>query len=112
MINTPKGFNKTSNMETRNNISGQGHTCNQPSEVAYDLNSHDSKRISRAESVKNSRRHYKRKNTIGLNNKNTILSSYLPLKNYMVKDMNLVKPVRQMQREKQNTSKTAVSDRN
>lgn len=78
------------------------------------LNSFVRKKISRAESVKNSRRHFKRKskpsNTTLNNHPTTILSSYLPLKNYMVKDNGLTKPVRQAQQEKK-IIKQAISER-
>lgn len=86
VIHTPSSFNKTSNTETRNKIGTQGQTCDQSSEEIAQV-APDSKGIQRAESVKNSRRYYKRKqNMTQARHPTTILSSYLPLKNYMVKE--------------------------
>lgn len=64
----------------------------------------------RAESVKNSRRYPKKKTMENLTSQNTILSSYLPLKNYIGTNAHNIKPIRQLQREKRSL-KSAISDR-
>lgn len=68
--------------------------------------------ISRAESLGNSRRQYKKKGNLNsMKHQNTILSSYLPLKNFMGKDMQNIKPVRQKQGESKGIPKSSISDR-
>ena len=108
IIQTPSSFNKTTTTDTRNNLKTQNQTHDHTTSSA--LNSFVRKKISRAESVKNPRRHFKRKPTATLNNHPTILSSYLPLKSYMVKEKALSKPVRQTQHEKR-YPKQAISER-
>jgi hypothetical protein len=112
IIQTPSSFNKTTTTDTRNNLKSQNQTHDHTTTSA--LNSFVRRKISRAESVKNSRRHFKRKskptNTTMNNHPTTILSSYLPLKSYMVKETALSKPVRQAQQEKK-IIKQAISER-
>lgn len=77
---------------------------------------HVERKMSRAESCKNSRRYPKTKSGLSQNrNQATILPSYLPLKKYMVKEMTNMKPVRQMHKDsyqhKKQNSKTPFSQR-
>jgi hypothetical protein len=82
-----------------------------PSSSGADMQRRHSK-ISRAGSLKNSRRQLKKSNNLNsLKHQHTILSSYLPGKNFMGSDINDIKPVRQMQNEKKRTLKSSTSDR-
>ena len=114
IIHTPANEGKPNNPDTRatskepNNFMGGNKR-----DISDTLINRDKRKISRAESVKNSRRYYKKKSSTNqVKGPTTILSSYLPLKHYMVKEMNFSRPVRQMQREKKHTLKTPFSQRN
>lgn len=96
--------------ETRNKINRTNQTADNAELVSNSLNN-GNKKISRAESVKNSKRYYKKSSMSQNRHPTTILPSYLPLKKYMVKDMNNMKPVRQAQREKKSTVKAPFSQR-
>jgi hypothetical protein len=83
-------------------------------EIPTEPKNYVQKKMSRAESVKNSRRYPKTKSGISQNRQPaTILPSYLPLKKYMVRDISNVKPVRQQQSSytKHKTSRTPFSQR-
>lgn len=96
--------------ETRNS-QVQAQTS-QEMKKANGLETNKSKNMNRAESVKNSRRYNKKKSTGNVKNQNTILSSYLPMKNYMVSKANNIKPIRQQIHREKSSLKAAVSDRN
>ena len=113
IIHTPSNFNKTTQVETRNNIKVPISTTNEFGDATDPTGARGAPKISRAESVKNSRRYYKKNSNLNqARQPNTILSSYLPHKNFMAKEPNLIKPVRQMQRDKKSALKSAFSERN
>ena len=112
ILQSSNNFNKTSSIETRNNIAAQNQTHDSTVGIRKDLSCIGHKKINRAESVKNSKRNLKRKHILNqTRHPTTILSSYMPMKNYLSKDATQIKPVRQTIQERRTNIKSAVSQR-
>lgn len=112
IIHTPTQYNNTNKSDTRNSIKGSNQTCENIVDIGFRPESRESRKILRAESVKNSRRYYNKGNLNQARHPTTILSSYMPLKNYMVKEQNWSKPIRQSNKDHNNIIKSTFPQRN